>query len=279
MTVRDAAGPDGIILQPRSGWQFLDVAELWRARELFAFLVWRDVRIRYKQTALGALWAVLQPLMAMLVFTAVFNRVAGIRSDQAPYPLFAYTGLTLWTFFTNAVSMSSNSLVGNQALVSKVYFPRVLIPLAAVAALLVDLAVSLSLIAVLMLWYRIPPAPTAPLALLYVAAAVAAAGGLGLILSALNVRFRDVKYAVPFFVQMGLFVTPVIYPVVYLPAQWRWLIGLNPMAGVIEGFRSALLGGAPDWRLVAASLAVTAAALIGGLLVFRRMERRFADII
>ena len=268
-----------LLIEPHKGWQPIDLREIYRRRELFGFLIWRDIKIRYKQTLLGGLWAVFQPLMAMLIFTLFFNRLAGIRTDGPPYPLFAFSGLVLWTFFANSVSMSSNSLVGNQVLVSKIYFPRIFIPLASIGALLLDLAIGLLLLLGLMTYYRWPVVLGALLIPVYILGTLLAASGLGLILSALNVHFRDVKYAVPFFIQMGLFVSPVIYPLQYIPPRYRLLLGFNPMSGMIVGFRRSMLGGPTDWGLVAVSLLTSVFLLLAGLFIFRRMERRFADII
>jgi lipopolysaccharide transport system permease protein len=268
-----------LVLKPHTGWQPVDWQEIWRGRELFTFLVWRDIKIRYKQTVLGGLWAVFQPLLAMLIFTAVFGRLAGIQTDGPPYPLFAYSGLVLWTFFANSVSMSSNSLVGNQVLVSKIYFPRIFIPLASIGALLLDLLIGLLLMFGLMIHYRWPLSSGCVWIPLYIVGTLLASSGLGLILSALNVSFRDVKYAVPFFIQMGLFVSPVIYPLSHVPARFRVFLGLNPMSGMITGFRQCVLGGSVDWRFVGASFVMSAFLFGAGLFIFRRMERRFADII
>lgn len=268
-----------LVLRPHKGWQPVDLREIFAGRELFRFLVWRDIKIRYKQTIFGGLWAVFQPLFAMLIFTVFFNRLAGISADGPPYPLFAYSGLVLWTFFANAVAMSSNSLVGNQTLVSKVYFPRVFIPLASIGALILDLFIGALILLVMMIYYHWTLPLSSLLTPLYVLGTVLASSGLGLILSALNVRFRDVKYAVPFFLQMGMFVSPVIYPLRYVPPRFQALLGLNPMTGMIVGFRHSMLGGPTDWKLVAASAATSVILFVGGLLVFRRMERRFADII
>jgi lipopolysaccharide transport system permease protein len=268
-----------LVLKPHTGWQPVDFQEIWQGRELFAFLVWRDVKIRYKQTVLGGMWALFQPLLAMLIFTVVFGRLAGIRTDGPPYPLFAYSGLVLWTFFANSVSMSSNSLVGNQVLVSKIYFPRVFIPLASIGALVLDLVIGLFLVFGLMIHYRWPLSASCVWMPFYILGTLLASSGLGLILSALNVSFRDVKYAVPFFIQMGLFVSPVIYPLSYVPARFRILLGLNPMSGMIAGFRQSVLGGSTDWGLVGASFAICASLFVAGLFIFRRMERRFADVI
>lgn len=275
----EVGAPPELVLKPHTGWQPVDWQEIWHGRELFAFLVWRDIKIRYKQTALGGLWALFQPLLAMLVFTAVFGRLAGIRTDGPPYPLFAYTGLVLWTFFANSVAMSSNSLVGNQVLVSKIYFPRVFIPLASIGALVLDLLIGLILVFGLMVYYRWPLSGNCVWMPIYILGTLLASSGLGLILSALNVRFRDVKYAVPFFIQMGLFVSPVIYPLSYVPARFRVFLGLNPMSGMIAGFRQSVLGGSTSWGFVGASFATCAVLFVAGLFIFRRMERRFADII
>jgi lipopolysaccharide transport system permease protein len=267
------------VLQPRSGWEAVDLAELWRGRELFSLLIWRDISIRYKQTILGGLWAILQPLIAMLIFTIFFGRVAGIRDSRIPYPLFAYSGLLLWTFFANSVTASSNSLVGNQVLVSKVYFPRLFIPLASMGALLLDLCMGFLLLVLMMLIYKWHFSVSMLIVPAFVLGTFLAAGGLGLFLSALNVRFRDVKYVVPYFVQLGLFVSPVIYPLQYVPQRYRSLFALNPMTGMISGFRSCLLDQPIEWRLVGFSFALCAGLFVVGLFLFRRMERRFADII
>lgn len=268
-----------LIIRPRKGWQPVDFKEIFLYRELLGFLIWRDIMIRYRQTLLGGLWAVLQPLIAMFIFTFVFNRLAGVKSDGPPYPLFAFAGLSAWTFFSTAVQQSSNSLVSNQQLVSKVYFPRVFIPLGAVGALLLDMAFSLGLLGLMMIYYRWPISVNLLLLPIFILQAVLAASGVGLILSALNVSFRDVKYAVPFLIQMGIFVTPVIYPIHYIPERWQMFMGLNPMSGVVVGFRHALLGSAASWQLMGVSLITSLALFVVGLLVFRRMERRFADII
>ena len=268
-----------LTIRPRKGWQAIDLKEIYLYHELLAFLIWRDIKIRYRQTLLGGLWAILQPFLTMLVFTFIFNRMAGVKSDGPPYPLFAYAGLAPWTFFSTSVTQASNSLVANQQLVSKVYFPRIFIPLGAIGALVVDLLLSLTMFAAMMVYYR--HAPTLDLLWLpvFMAAAVLAAAGAGLMLSALNVSFRDVKYAVPFLVQIGLFVTPVIYPARYLSHRWQILMGLNPMTGVVIGFRHALLGSEASWPVIGLSLGVSVALFGFGLLIFRRMENRFADII
>lgn len=268
-----------LTIRPRTGWQALDLKEIVLYRELLAFLVWRDIKIRYRQTLLGGLWAVLQPLIAMTIFTFVFNRLAGLKSDGPPYPLFAFAGLAPWTFFSTALTQSSNSLLTNQQLVSKVYFPRVFIPVGAVGGLLLDLAFSLCLLFLLMIHYHWAISLRVLLLPIFILGAFLAACGSGLILSALNVSFRDIKYAVPFLIQMGIFLTPVIYPLRYIPQRWQILMGLNPIAGVVIGFRYCLLGSAASWQLMGLSLAVSVSLFGFGLFIFRRMERHFADVI
>lgn len=268
-----------ILLTSRKGWQPIHVKEIWQHRQLLGFLIWRDIKIRYRQTFFGGLWAILQPLLAMLIFTFFFHQVAGIASDGPPYPLFAFAGLTFWTFFSNAVSMASNSLVGNQMLVSKVYFPRLFIPLGSIGAFLLDLVMSSVLMLAFMLYYHWSPSITLLWLPVMALGCCLAASGFGLLLSAWNVRFRDVKYAVPFFLQMGLFLTPIIYPLESVPARIRPLMALNPMTGIVEGGRYAFLGGTAHAGVVLVSLIVSVALFIVGLFVFSRMENRFADII
>jgi len=271
--------PFELTIRPRKGWQAIDFKEIYVYHELLAFLIWRDVKIRYRQTLLGGLWAVLQPFIAMLIFAFIFNRLAHVQSDGPPYKLFAFAGLAPWTFFSASVTQSSNSLIANHQLVSKVYFPRIFIPLGAIGALLVDLFLTLGLLGVMMVFYQWHLTTAVFWLPVFIIGAVLAAAGTGLTLSALNVSFRDIKYVVPFMVQMGLFVTPVIYPAHYIPQKWQFLLGLNPMAGVVIGFRHALLGTAASWQVMGASLAVSLFLFISGLLIFRRMENRFADII
>jgi lipopolysaccharide transport system permease protein len=268
-----------LTIQPRKGWQPIDFKEVYLFRELLAFLVWRDIKIRYRQTMLGGLWALLQPLIAMLVFTFIFHKLAGMQSDGAPYPLFAFSGVAAWNFFATSVSQSSNSLITNQQLVSKVYFPRFFIPLGAIGAFLMDLVLSLGLLGVLMIYYHWPLTWTILELPIFILAALLASAGVGLALSAINVSYRDVKYAVPFLLQMGIFATPVIYPMRYLPAKWQVVAGLNPMAGVVVGFRHAILGSPASWPLMGLSLAVSLFLFVAGLFIFRRMETVFADVI
>ena len=268
-----------ILIKPRSGWQAINFDEIFRYRELLFFLGWRDVKIRYRQTILGGLWAVLQPLLGMLIYSFIFHRMAGVRSDGPPYPLFVFAGLAPWTFFANSVTQSSNSLLGNERLVSKIYFPRIFLPVAAVGALLIDLCISLTVVLLLMVHYRWPLTLNILLLPVFILGTALAASGLGLALSACNVLFRDVKYVVPFFVQLGLFVTPVVYPFSYVPERWRAVVSLNPMTGMILGFRQAILGTPAPAQLLAVSLILSVFIFIAGLLIFRRIERLFADVI
>jgi lipopolysaccharide transport system permease protein len=268
-----------LTIEPRRGWQPVNLREVYFFRELLAFLVWRDIKIRYRQTLLGGLWAILQPVLAMFIFTFVFHRMAGVGSDGAPYPLFSFAGVSVWTFFASSVAQASNSLIANQQLVSKTYFPRIFIPLGSICAFLLDLLLSLVLLAILLVYYRWRVGFALLELPLFILGAFLSAAGLGLGLSAINVRFRDVKYAVPFLLQMGIFVTPVIYPIQYVPKRWQILVGLNPMAGAVLGFRHAVLGSPASWSLMALSLAVSVCLFVGGLLVFKRMEQLFADVI
>ncbi len=267
-------------IRPSRGWSMPDLRELWRYRELLYFLVWRDVKVRYKQTALGAAWAVIQPFATMVVFSLFFGRLARVPSDGVPYPVFAYAALVPWTFFANGLTLSTQSLVQSQNLLRKVYFPRLAIPSAAVLSGLVDFALAFAVLLGMMAYFGIVPGARVvwlpPLLLL----ALATSLGVGLWLSALNVRYRDVGHVVPFIVQFWLFATPVAYPSSLLGEPWRTVYGLNPMVGVVEGFRWALLGTdtAPGGALLASVLAA-AALLVSGALYFRRMERSFADVV
>jgi lipopolysaccharide transport system permease protein len=259
--------------------RLLDLRDLWSYRELLYFLAWRDVKVRYKQTLLGAAWAILQPVASMLVFTLFFGKLARIPADGVPYPIFVYAGLLPWTFFANAVAASGDSLVANSSLITKVYFPRVLIPGAAVTAGLVDFAISAAVLLVMMPFYAMGMSwrmlLTAPLLVLTALLALA----FGMWFAALNVRYRDVRYAIPFAIQLWMFVTPVIYPVSLVPAGWRWLLYLNPMSGFIEGYRGALLGRDFDWAGMLIATAATIAMLGYSAYAFRQMERSFADFV
>lgn len=257
----------------------INLRELWTYRELLFFLTWRDIKIRYKQTALGALWAIIQPLFAMVLFTVVFGRLARVPSDNVPYPLFAYAALVPWTFFSNAITNSGNSLVGSSTLISKVYFPRLFIPAAAVTSGLLDLAIASLLLIPLLIYFQITL--TWRILLLPVFAGLVAllALGVGMILSALNVKYRDVRYALPFLVQLWLFASPVIYPTSLVPANWRWLLSLNPMTGLIEAFRASLFGQRFDPATLLPGVAITIVILVLSFFAFRRVEDSFADIV
>jgi lipopolysaccharide transport system permease protein len=257
----------------------LDWAELWEYRELLYFLVWRDVKVRYKQAVLGAGWAVLQPTMAMVIFTVIFGRLVKLPTDGSPYPVFVYAGLLPWTFFSNAVSTSSNSLVNSANLITKVYFPRVLVPLGAVGAGLVDFTIAFLLLVVLLVWYHIPITPWFALVPVFLALTIVAALGVGTVLSALTVNYRDFRYVLPFAIQVWLYATPVTYASSVVPARYRVLFGLNPMAGVVEGFRSAVLGRPPLWTIVETSALVSVAILVLGLVYFQQVERTFVDVV
>jgi lipopolysaccharide transport system permease protein len=267
-------------IRPASGWTEIGFRELWDYRELLYFLTWRDVKVRYKQTALGAAWAIIQPLFMMLVFSLFFGRLAKVPSDNIPYPIFAFCGLLPWQLFAHSLTESSNSLVANERLITKVYFPRLVVPIAAVLGGLVDFGIAFVLLLAMMAYYGIVPG----LAILALPGllllAILSALAVGLWLSALNVKYRDVRYTINFLIQFWLFATPVAYPSSIVPAQWRLLYGLNPMAGVVEGFRWALLGKAdPPGALLAVSVSVVLVLLVGGLYYFRRMEQEFADVV
>jgi lipopolysaccharide transport system permease protein len=267
------------VSEPRRGLD-LDLGGLWRARELLYFLVWREVKVRYRQTAIGAAWAIVQPALTVAVFAAIFGHFARLPSDGLPYPLFALAGVVPWTYFAQAVARSGLSLVGDANLIRKVYFPRLVIPVAAVVSPLVDLAWTLLVLAALMLWYGAVPTWRVLALPGFLGLAWLTALAAGLWLSALHVRYRDVGHTIPFLVQLWMYATPVVYPASLIPERWRPLYGLNPMAGVVEGFRWGLLGqGGPDLGLTLVSALVVAALLASGLAFFRRMERSFADVV
>jgi lipopolysaccharide transport system permease protein len=268
------------VLEPSRGWVPLQLGSLWEYRELFYFLAWRDVKVRYKQTAIGIAWAVLQPVLTMLVFSLFFGYLANMPSDGLPYPVFAYTALLPWQLFAHALSASANSLVTNQALITKVYFPRLVVPLASVIVGLVDFSFSLLILFGLMYYYGLVPTVAVLTMPLFIGLAIAAALAVGVWLSALNVQYRDVQFTIPFLTQCWLFATPIAYSSRLIPESWRAWYGLNPMVGVVEGFRWALLGQTrPLEQSLLLSILVTGALLIGGLVYFRRMERTFADVI
>lgn len=268
-------------VQSRRGPFRIDLGDLWAYRDLLYFLAWRDVKIRYKQTVLGAAWAIIQPLATMLIFALFFGRLAHLKGDSGvPYPLFVFVGLLPWTYFASSLTQSSVSVVGNSALVTKVYFPRLLIPLASIVVPLIDFLISFAVLICMFGFYGRAPdwhAVTIPVFLLM---ALLTAFGVGLWLSALNVRYRDVPYVVPFLTQLWMFVSPVIYGVTLVPKQWRWLYGLNPMTGVIDGFRWSVLGtGNAEYGIFAISAGVGVCLMLSGLVYFRRVERHFADVI
>jgi homopolymeric O-antigen transport system permease protein len=267
-------------IDPPSGWTSIGFRELWAYRELLYFLTLRDIKVRYKQTALGAAWAIIQPVFMMVVFSLFFGKLAGIKSDGIPYPIFTFCALLPWQLFAHALTESSNSLVANERLITKVYFPRLVVPMAAVLGGLVDFAVAFAILLAMMLYYGIVPTWAMVTLPAFVLLAVLTALAVGLWLSALNVKYRDVRYTINFLIQVWLFATPVAYPSSIVPERWRPLYGLNPMAGVVEGFRWALLGtNQPPGAMLAVSVAVVVVLLIGGLYYFRRMEQEFADVV
>jgi len=278
---RAAALPASFIRVERSrGWVSLQLLELWRYRELVYFLTWRDVKVRYKQTLLGAAWAILQPVLTMLIFSLFFGRLAHMPSDGIPYPIFTFAALVPWTFFSNGLTLSANSLVGNASLITKVYFPRLAVPIATVLSGVIDFVLAFVILLVLMRGWHVAPSSTIVWLPLFMLLALVTALGTGLWLSAMNVQFRDVRYTVPFLTQLWLFATPIAYPSSLLHEPWRTLFGINPMVGAVEGFRWALFGHVPlPLTAIVVSSVVAIAVLVTGALYFRRMERTFADIV
>jgi lipopolysaccharide transport system permease protein len=267
-------------IEPSKKWRSIGLRDLWEYRELLHFLAWRDLSIRYKQTVLGVAWAIIQPLLTMLVFTIFFGRLAKIPSDGVPYPIFSYAALVPWTFFANGLTQASQSLLRDTSLITKVYFPRLIIPIASVLGGLVDFALEFAVLLALMAFYGIAPTVNVLWLPFLVLLALGTLLGAGLWLSALNVKFRDVRYIAPFLVQIWFFATPVVYPSNLVPASWRLLYGINPMAGVVEGFRWALLGTQTrPGPMLAVSALAAAALLLSGALYFRRMEKTFADVV
>ena len=267
------------IIEPQEGWRLIDWKELWAYRELLYVLTMRDIKVRYKQTVLGFAWAIIQPVMMMGVFSIFFGRLAQMPSDGYPYPIFVYAALLPWTFFANAIGNSANSLVGSANLVSKVYFPRLIIPLSSVGSGLVDLAIASAILLLLMVYYGVSWTSNLLMVPILVAGAALTALGVGTCLAALNVAYRDFRYVVPFLVQFWMFATPVVYPASLVPREWQWALYLNPMAGVIEGFRSAILGSPFDIPGMLVSFAIAATLFAAGISYFGKVERRFADII
>jgi lipopolysaccharide transport system permease protein len=269
------------IIRASSGWSFLDFRDLWQFRELIYFLTWRDLKVRYKQTMLGALWAILRPFMTMVVFSIFFGELAGVKSDGIPYPLFAYTALLPWELFSHAINVGSHSLVQNRHMITKIYFPRIILPTATVLGGLVDFAIAFVILVGMMFYYGYPLRVEMLTLPLFLILAIVASLGVTLWFSALNVLYRDIGYITPFIAQFWLFITPIAYPASLVPEKWRWLYALNPMTGVVEGFRWALLGsdqGSPA-MVLSISIPVALLMLMSGLVYFRRMERQFADMV
>lgn len=269
-----------IVIEPSRSWKALKISDVWAYRGLLYFLMWRDLKVRYKQTALGVIWVVMQPVLVTVIFTVFLGMLARVPSDgKVPYPLFVYVGLLPWTFFSSALTNSGNSLVGNASLISKVYFPRMIVPTAAVGARLIDFAIAFVVLTGMMLYYRVPPTANIlmlPAMILLVTLLVL---GSGMLISALNVKYRDVGIVVPVMMQLWMFVSPVVYPMSLVPPRWQTLYALNPLVGVINNFRVALLGGAFDWRSLAIAWLITMLLLAGAAFIFRRVEQGFADII
>jgi len=268
------------IIRPRRSWWDIDLREIWAYRELLYFFVWRDIKVRYKQTVIGAAWAILQPFMTMVVFSLFFGKLAKIPSHGLPYPVFYYSALLPWMYFAGALQNATNTIIEHQRVITKVYFPRIILPLAAVLSGLVDFGIAFLILIGIMLFYGIIPTLAVLWLPFLMLLAVMTAFGVGLWLSALNAIYRDVRYAVPFLIQFWMFASPVAYPSSLVPERWQWLYGLNPMAGVIEGFRWALTGqGQPPQSLFAVSVLAVFLVLLGGLIYFRRIEGTIADLV
>jgi lipopolysaccharide transport system permease protein len=270
--------PHALIKSEESGVQF-NLGDLWAYRELLYFLTWRDVKVRYKQTLLGVVWVIFQPLLTMLIFTLVFNKFARLDTGAIPYPLFAYSGLLIWTFFSTAITSGTNSLISNTSLITKVYFPRAFIPAAAVVAGLVDMCVGSLLLFALALYYGVHVNWGVVLLPVFVFVAALLALGVGMLAAALTVKYRDLRHVLPFLIQTWMFASPVIYPSGIVPEGWRWILAINPMTGVLEGFRSALAGQGFEWSHIALSAVVAVVLLALAFYVFRRLEDTFADVI
>jgi lipopolysaccharide transport system permease protein len=268
-----------VVIESRRGSLVVNLRDLWQYRDLLYILTLRDIKVRYKQTVLGILWAIIQPLFMMIIFTLFFGKLAKIPSDGIPYPLFAYAGLLPWTFFSNALNSSGNSLVGNSSLVTKVYFPRMIIPIAAVGSGLLDFVISFGLLVLLMLYYGVGFSPNILMLPILTLLTALLTIGIGMWMSALNVKYRDVRYALPFLIQLWMFATPIIYPSSLIPEKWRWLFRINPLTGLIEGYRSAIFGKPFDLIGLGISIFFIFIVLIYSAYTFRQMERSFADIV
>ena len=268
-----------IVLEPTHNWLSLELGDLWRYRELLFFLTWRDIKVRYKQTVLGAAWAILQPLLTMVIFSIIFGTLANLPSDGIPYPIFTFTALLPWQLFAFALTNSSNSLVGSQNLISKVYFPRLIIPIASVLPGLVDFVIAFVVLLGMMVYYQIPITARILTLPVFILLGIMTALAVGFWFSALNVQYRDIRYVVPFLTLFWQYATPVAYSSSLIPEKWRLLYGLNPMAGVVEGFRWALLGNGDIGKLLWVSVVIIFVLLFSGLIYFKRMEDTFADVI
>jgi len=278
--MKGSAGSDITVIEPRKGWMPVNLGELWKFRELLYFLAWRDVKVKYKQTALGVIWAVLQPLLAMLVFSVLFGRFAHMPSDGIPYPIFVYIGILPWNYFASVLGQSTNSLVAGSNLITKIYFPRLIIPASSAIAAMIDLFFGAVFLAAMMVYYGVGISAGILLVPILVAITLMNAIGFGIWFSALNVRYRDIQYVIPFLIQIWMFATPVIYPSSLVGGRYGRILMLNPMGGVIEAFRPALLGHAPvPWAALGTSSLVGLLVFAGGVAYFRRVERYFADII
>jgi lipopolysaccharide transport system permease protein len=279
-TVGGAEEPPLHVLEPVHGWMRISFADLWHYRDLLYFLTWREVAVRYKQTLLGFAWAIIQPLLAMVVFSVFLGKLAKVPSDGVPYPVFSYLGLLPWTYFSAALTRSSMSLVSNQNLLSKVYFPRLLIPMSGTLSALADFLIALVVLIGLMLWYHITPSASTIIMFPFLTILCSlAATGVGMWLAALNVQYRDVQHAIPFLIQVWMYATPVVYPASLVPAKWRLVYALNPLTGIIESFRDSALGRPIDWSTLIISSLVVIAFLVFGIWRFGRVERQFADIV
>ncbi len=275
-----------IRIRPTHGWRFLNLREVWEYRELIYFLTWRDIKVRYKQTVIGAAWAIIQPFLMMVIFSLFLGRLGRISFEDLPYPIAVYSALVLWTYFANSLTQATNSLVEHQRTITKIYFPRIILPLSSILGGLVDFAIAFTLLIGMMFFYHhkglvgLPGTGAIWIIPLFVLLAMITCFGVGLWLSALNVRYRDVRYVMGFLIQLWLFATPIAYPITIVPEKWRALYGLNPMVGVIEGFRRALLGKGIIWGpSLAVSISIIVLILIGGIFYFRKMEQTFADVV
>lgn len=269
-----------IVIEPKKSYFGINLRELWNYHELLYFLAWRDIKVRYKQTILGVSWAILQPLLMMLLFSLFFGKLAGLPSDGVPYPLFAFAGLLPWTFFASAATTSGNSIVNSSNLITKVYFPRLLVPTAAIVAALLDFAITFIVLGALLVYYRVTLTWSILMLPVLIALLTILTLAFGVLMSALNVKYRDIKFALPFLIQLWFFASPIIYPSSMVPERWRWILALNPMTGIIEGFRASLFARKPfDWMMIMISAAVSLLLLVLSVVMFKRMEKTFADIV